>query len=95
MTKIIGLKELRLNTESYIAQVKKGVSFIVVKRSEPVFKISPYQFEEIDLKDDGPGWKKMIDFRKLTGNKNGIDAQKLIDILEKINKDEQNRKVSR
>ena len=95
MTKIIGLKELRLNTENYIAQVKKGDSFIVVKRSEPVFKISPYQFEEIDLKDDGPGWKTMVDFRKLTGNKKGIDAQKLINILEKINKDEQNRKVSR
>lgn len=81
--------------ESYIDQVKKGNSFIVVKRSEPIFVMSPYRSEEIDLKDDGPGWKKMIDFRKLTGNKNGIDAQKLIDLLEKLKKNEQNRKVSR
>lgn len=88
MTKIIGLKELRLNTESYIAQVKKGSSFIVVKRSEPVFKISPYKFEEVDFKDDGLGWKNMIDFKKITGGKNGIDAQKLIDLLEKIKKNE-------
>jgi len=94
MTKIIGLKELRLNTESYIAQVKKGVSFIVVKRSEPVFMISPYQFEEIDLKDDGPGWKTMIDFKKLTGNKNGINIDKLIYLLKKI-ENEQDRKVSK
>ena len=94
MTKIIGLKELRLNTESYIAQVKKGNSFIVVKRSEPVFKISPYQFEEIDLKDDGPGWKTLIDFTKFTKDGKGIDAHKLIKILQKINKDEQNRKIS-
>jgi antitoxin (DNA-binding transcriptional repressor) of toxin-antitoxin stability system len=49
MTKIIGLKELRLNTESYIAQVKKGVSFIVMRKSEVVFLISPLRLEDIKL----------------------------------------------
>ena len=38
---IIGLKELRENADTYISQVEKGKSFIVVRRSEPVFKISP------------------------------------------------------
>lgn len=37
---IIGLKELRQNIGEYIAQVKKGKSFIIVKRSKPVLKIS-------------------------------------------------------
>ena len=49
MTKIIGLKELRLNTESYIAQVKKGNSFVVMRRSEVVFIISPLNLEDIEL----------------------------------------------
>jgi len=35
---IVGLKELRENIENYIAQVKKGKSFIVVRRSKPVLK---------------------------------------------------------
>jgi prevent-host-death family protein len=88
MTKIIGLKDLRLHTESYIAQVKKGHSFIVVKRSEPVFQISPYQFEEVDEKEDSKGWKTMIDFTKLTKNGKGIEAGKLLSLLRKIEKQE-------
>jgi hypothetical protein len=55
--------------------------------------MSPYQFEEVDEKEDSKGWKTLIDFTKLTKNGKGIDAQKLIDILEKINRDEQNRKI--
>ncbi len=88
MTKIIGLKDLRLNTESYISQVKKGDSFIVMKRSEPAFKISPYQFEEVDEKEDDKGWKTMIDFTKLTKNGKGIEAGKLLSLLRKIEKKE-------
>ena len=45
---IIGLKELRENIETYISRVKKGDSFIVVRRSKPVFKIShPDKHEEM------------------------------------------------
>ena len=57
MNKIIGLKELRQNADAYIAQVKRGQSFIVVKRSEPVFKISPpEEAEEL--------WETVVDFTK-------------------------------
>ena len=38
---IIGLKELRENIEEYIGKVEKGKSFVVVRRSHPVFKIAP------------------------------------------------------
>ncbi len=40
MSNIIGLKELRENMDTYISKVSKGESFIVVRRSKPVFKIS-------------------------------------------------------
>ena len=38
---IVGLKELRTDTENYINKVKRGESFIIVRRSKPVFKIGP------------------------------------------------------
>src|SRR3989304_5550455 len=38
---IVGVKELRENLEKYINRVNKGESFTVVRRSKPVFKISP------------------------------------------------------
>lgn len=38
---IVGLKDLRDNMETYIKQVEKGKSFTVVRRSKPVFRISP------------------------------------------------------
>lgn len=38
---IIGLRELRENMEKYIREVRKGRSFIVVRRSKPIFKIVP------------------------------------------------------
>lgn len=38
---IIGLKDLREHTENYISRVRRGKSFIVVRRSKPIFKITP------------------------------------------------------
>ena len=69
---IVGLKELRENMEKYASLIKKGRSFIVVKRSRPLFKIS-----SID-EDDGL-WKTVIDFTKL--RKGGISAEELLDRL--------------
>jgi antitoxin (DNA-binding transcriptional repressor) of toxin-antitoxin stability system len=58
---IVGLKELRENIETYIAGVKKGRSFIVVRKSKPVFKISsPDEADEL--------WEQVVDFTKI---KNG------------------------
>ncbi len=69
---IVGLKELRENMEKYASLIKKGKSFIVVKRSKPLFKIS-----SID-EDDGL-WETVIDFTKI--RKSGIPAEELLDRL--------------
>jgi len=68
----VGLKELRENMEKYASLIKKGRSFIVVKRSKPLFKIS-----SID-EDDGL-WETVIDFTKL--RKGGIPAEELLSRL--------------
>ncbi len=84
MNNIIGLKELRLNAAKYISQIAKGKSFIVVKQSKPVFKIT-----RVEEDDDGQ-WESIIDFTK-GGKKPGIDASKLLKLMRKY---EQNREVS-
>ena len=69
---IVGLKELRQNIENYIAEVKKGKSFIVVRRSKPVLKISsPDEDEEI--------WEEVVDFTKI--KKGGIPISDLLSRL--------------
>lgn len=72
MANIIGLKDLREKTEGYIAQVKKGKSFIVVRRSRPVFKISPPS-EESEL------WEPIADFTKI--KKGGVPLRDLLSRL--------------
>jgi len=66
---IVGLKELRENIETYITAVEKGHSFIVVKKSKPVFKIS--SVEETDNL-----WEPLIDFTKI--KKGGIALDQLL-----------------
>lgn len=66
---IIGLKELRENADAFIAQVEKGKSFIVVRRSKPIFKISPPD-------DDSELWETVVDFTKFY--KDGIPAGQLL-----------------
>ena len=43
MTKLIGIKELQTNTKKIREEVAKGVSFIVIYRSKPVFEINPIE----------------------------------------------------
>lgn len=74
---IIGLKDLRENTEDYIAQIKKGRSFIVVKKSKPVFKITP-----VDIWGDEGVWETVVDFREI--NPKGVPARDALKILRKI-----------
>lgn len=75
---IIGLKELRQNTEEYINEVERGKSFIVVKRSHPVFKIVP-----TDMWGDEGLWENIADFRKI--NKDGVSAKDVLKSLRKLN----------
>ena len=68
MADIIGLKQLRENVDSYIASVKRGKSFIVVRRSRPVFKITAPDEEEL--------WETAIDFTKT--HKEGVPAEEIL-----------------
>ena len=72
MENIIGLKELRENINTYISQVEKGKSFVVVKKSKPVFRLSPLDKEE-------EMWENVIDFTKI--KKGGVS---ITDILSRI-----------
>lgn len=74
-TQILGLKELRENMQKYASRVEKGESFIVVKKSKPVFKLVPAESEE--------EWETVVDFTKI--NKNGVDAKRVLRELRKLN----------
>ena len=77
-TNIIGLRELRENTEDYIDKVEKGRSFLVVKRSHPVFKIVP-----VDMWGDEGLWETVVDFGDI--QKGGVDAKYVLKSLRKLN----------
>ena len=77
-TNIIGLKDLRENTEEYINKVKKGREFTVIRKSEPVFKITP-----VDMWRDEGVWEIIADFREL--NEKGTPAQDVLRALRKNN----------
>ncbi len=68
-THILGLKELRENMQKYASRVEKGDSFIVVKKSKPLFKIS-------SIDEDEGLWETVIDFTKI--RKGGIPAEELL-----------------
>lgn len=68
---IVGVKELRENLENYIIQINKGASFTVVRRSKPVFNISPI------VADDN--WEEVVDFTKIkTG---GVKIEEILSRL--------------
>ncbi len=71
---IIGLKNLRENMDEYISKVRGGKSFVVIKKSKPVFKITPLD----EWGDDGL-WETVIDFTKT--NKKGIVAKEILKYL--------------
>ena len=69
MKNLVGLKELRENVNSCIAHIRKGTSFIVVRRSRPTFKIAPSD-------DDDGLWETVVGFTKFY--KDGIPARQLL-----------------
>ncbi len=75
-TQILGLKELRENMQKYASRVEKGESFIIVKKSKPVFKISAVE------EDDGL-WETVVDFTKI--NKTGVPAKEVLKALRQLN----------
>ncbi|MBI2055157.1 MAG: type II toxin-antitoxin system prevent-host-death family antitoxin [Candidatus Sungbacteria bacterium] len=76
MATIIGLKQLRENVEKYVSEVNKGKSFMVVKKSRPVFRIVPPD-------EDDSVWETVIDFTEFY--KEGIPARELLKRLRTLN----------
>ena len=68
MPYIIGLRQLRENVSQFAQEVAKGKSFVVVKQSKPLFKISPVDEEE--------SWETVIDFTKI--KKGGVPVEKIV-----------------
>ena len=75
MKNIIGLKELRGNMNNWINQIQKGRSFLVVRKSRPVFKIVPPETEE--------QWETVANFTAIS--KNGVSAKEVLRELRKLN----------
>jgi len=67
MDNIINLKNLRENMQEYAKRIQKGDSFIVFKKSKPLFKIVPINDES---------WEEVIDFTKI--NKQGVNIKDLL-----------------
>lgn len=72
---IIGLKELRENTETYIKRVGRGESITVVRRSTPLFRLTPVDAGEV-------GWETVADFTAI--DTNGISARDILASLRKM-----------
>lgn len=71
MENLIALKDLRLNMDKYAAEVKAGKSFIVLKQSKPLFRITPI--------DEDNNWEEVINFTKI--KKGGVDIDALLAAL--------------
>ncbi len=67
MENIITVKKLRENLADYAKQTQKGRSFLVFKKSEPLFRIAPVENET---------WEEVIDFTKI--QKGGVDIKALL-----------------
>lgn len=67
MKNIVGLKEFRENLGTYEAKIQKGQSFVIMKRSKPIFTVGPVEAD---------GWETVIDFTEF--KKNGISASDLM-----------------
>lgn len=68
---IVNFKEFRLNAQKYIDAVDKGASFLVMKRSRPIFRLEPVAEQ----------WETIGDFTTMKGG--GISAKKLLERLQK------------
>ncbi len=73
----VALKDLRTNMEKYISRVSGGESFTVLRRSRPIFKITPPE------DDDEGTWETVIDFTEIS--KNGVPASEVLKKLRSLN----------
>jgi len=76
-TSIIGFKDLRLNADKYISAIARGRSFTVVRRSKPIFNITP-----VDEWGDEGKWETVVDFTKF--KKDGVKAEEVLASLKRL-----------
>lgn len=72
MEKEIPLKELENNVSLYASRVERGESFVVMKRSKPIFRISPIDASEEE-------WEEVIDFTRI--QKGGVKISEVLNRL--------------
>ena len=65
---MISFKDFRVNSEKYIKALNKGMPFIVVKRSKPIFRLEPIE----------ESWETLIDFTD-GGKKTGMPIDKFLE----------------
>ncbi len=73
---IVGLKELRENMETYIKRVENGESLTIMRKSSPIFRISPVD------SDDESEWETVIDFTEI--HPQGVSAREILKRLKKM-----------
>ena len=71
MGNTIGLKEFRAEVPKIIKRVGNGEAFVVIRRSKPVFKVSPVDADE--------QWETVIDFTRI--NKGGVPIEDIISAI--------------
>lgn len=71
MDNLIGLKDLRLNMNKYVNEIKAGKSFIVLKQSKAIFKLTPI--------DEDENWEEVVNFAKI--KKGGVNLNELLEII--------------
>ena len=75
MENLLSLKDFRTQLTKYADRVsKKGDSFVILKRSKPVFKVVPINHEE--------EWETVIDFTEI--DPKGVPFSKVIKALEEL-----------
>lgn len=67
MKNLIGLKELRQRVDYYTRQINRGESFVVMRKTKPLFRLSPIE---------DANWETVIDFTKI--KKGGININDLL-----------------
>lgn len=68
MQHVVGLKKLRQNVAKYTKAVRSGHSFIVMRHSQPLFKITPL--------DEEGRWEEVVDFTKVS--RGGVDIDDVL-----------------
>lgn len=71
MENIIGLRELREKTESLISKIEKGASFLVLKKSKPIFRVVPVGEDE--------QWEEVVNFTKI--KRGGVNIKEILSRL--------------